>query len=214
MRGWTFQGRRRGALTHIRFRPWLEQIVTRATRIDPSVGPYETQRALVLHPNDPLFQRFRIRMETEQGMLARPRMPVRNQTTLPFWVAEELGPAKLLDRVSPYRTLHSHMDSQLDFDFREHVFAKLTFVKRRISSKVSYAPSSKDRGIAAIPATAPKGGNVKSEPRQGTASVIEGDERAKDFLTAADLAALFEAAKAARHGTRDHLLLLKTFRLR
>jgi len=32
-----------------------------------------------------------------------------------------------------------------------------TFDKRRISSKVSYAPSSKNRGSAAIPATAPKG---------------------------------------------------------
>lgn len=82
------------ALTHIRSRPWLEQMVARATRVDPYAGPYETQRALVFHPDDPLFQRFRIRMETEQGTLARPHMPVRNQTTLPFWVAEELGPAK------------------------------------------------------------------------------------------------------------------------
>ena len=55
------------ALTHIRSRPWLEQMVARATRVDPNAGPYETQRALVFHPDDPLFQRFRIRMETEQG---------------------------------------------------------------------------------------------------------------------------------------------------
>ncbi len=81
------------ALTHIRSRRWLEQMVARATRVDPYAGSYETQRALVFHPDDPLFQRFRIRMETEQGTLARPRMPVRNQTTLPFWV-EKLGPAK------------------------------------------------------------------------------------------------------------------------
>ena len=60
------------ALTHIRSRPWLEQMVARATRVDPNAGPYETQRALVFHPDDPLFQRFRIRMETEQGTLARP----------------------------------------------------------------------------------------------------------------------------------------------
>ena len=59
------------ALTHIRSRPWLEQMVARATRVDPHAGPYETQRALVFHPDDPLFQRFRIRMETEQGTLAR-----------------------------------------------------------------------------------------------------------------------------------------------
>ena len=67
------------ALTHIRSRPWLEQMVARATRVDPNAGPYETQRALVFHPDDPLFQRFRSRMETEQGTLARPpklRIPV------------------------------------------------------------------------------------------------------------------------------------------
>jgi len=63
------------ALTHIRSRPWLEQMVARATRVDPHAGPYEAQRALVFHPDDPLFQRFRIRMETEQGTRARPLKP-------------------------------------------------------------------------------------------------------------------------------------------
>ena len=82
------------ALTHIRSRPWLEQMVARPTRVDPNAGPYETQRALVFHPDDPLFQRFRIRMETEQGTLARPPKPTGTQTPLPFWVAEQLGPAK------------------------------------------------------------------------------------------------------------------------
>ena len=82
------------ALTHIRSRPWLEQMVARATRVDPNAGPYAAQRALVFHPDDPLFQRFRIRMETEQGTLARPPKPGGKQTPLPFWVADELGPAK------------------------------------------------------------------------------------------------------------------------
>jgi hypothetical protein len=74
------------ALTHIRSRPWLEQMVARATRVDPNAGPYEAQRALVFHPDDPLFQRFRIRMETEQGTLARPPKPKGRQAPLPFWV--------------------------------------------------------------------------------------------------------------------------------
>ena len=79
------------ALTHIRSRPWLEQMVARATRVDPNAGPYETQRALVFHPDDPLFRQFRVRMENEQGTLARPREPIgRRQSPLPFWVMEQL----------------------------------------------------------------------------------------------------------------------------
>jgi len=62
--------------------------------VDPDAGSYATQRALVFHPDDPLFQRFRIRMETEQGTLARPPKPGGKQTPLPFWVADELRPPK------------------------------------------------------------------------------------------------------------------------
>jgi superfamily II DNA or RNA helicase len=40
------------ALTHIRSRPWLEQMVARATRVDPFAGAWEEQRALVYHPDD------------------------------------------------------------------------------------------------------------------------------------------------------------------
>jgi superfamily II DNA or RNA helicase len=78
------------ALTHIRSRPWLEQMVARATRVDPNAGPYESQRALVFHPDDPLFRQFRVRMETEQGTLARPPKPGRRQAPLPFWLLEQL----------------------------------------------------------------------------------------------------------------------------
>ena len=82
------------ALTHIRSRPWLEQMVARATRVDPHAGAYESQRALIFHPDDPLFQRFRIRMETEQGTLARPPRAEGKQAPLPFWLADDLAPAK------------------------------------------------------------------------------------------------------------------------
>jgi hypothetical protein len=78
------------ALTHIRSRPWLEQMVARATRVDPHAGPYDEQRALVFHPDDPLFARFRARMETEQGMLARKPKP-RSQGVLPLWLREQLA---------------------------------------------------------------------------------------------------------------------------
>jgi len=71
------------ALTHIRSRPWLEQMVARATRVDPFAGAWEEQRALVYHPDDLLFRRFRERMETEQGTLARHNKG-RRQPRLPF----------------------------------------------------------------------------------------------------------------------------------
>ena len=54
-----------------------------------------------------------------------------------------------------------------------------------------------------MPARTPKGRNVASGPRQDAASATDEHQRAKAFLTAAELAALLEAAKAGRHGTRD-----------
>ena len=82
------------ALTHIRSRAWLEQMVARATRVDPQAGPYEAQRALVFHPDDPLFAQFRRRMEFEQGTLARRPKARPKQTILPLWLLDQLPPAK------------------------------------------------------------------------------------------------------------------------
>jgi hypothetical protein len=79
------------ALTHIRSRPWLEQMVARATRIDPNAGDYASQRALVYHPDDPLFARFRQRLETEQGTLAKRPKPRGRQNVLPLWLQEQLA---------------------------------------------------------------------------------------------------------------------------
>ena len=78
------------ALTHIRSRAWLEQMVARATRIDSNAGPYAAQRATVFHPDDPLFARFRHSVETEQGTIAK-RMKTSSRTTLPGWLLEELA---------------------------------------------------------------------------------------------------------------------------
>ncbi len=63
-----------------------------------------------------------------------------------------------------------------------------------------------------MPERAPKGRSVKSGPKKGAAGAADGHERAKDFLTGAELASLLDAAKAGRHGTRDHLLLMMMFR--
>ena len=77
------------ALTHIRSRAWLEQMVARATRIDPNAGPYAEQRALVFHPDDPLFARFRHSIETEQGTVAK-RVKQPSQTRLPLWLLNQI----------------------------------------------------------------------------------------------------------------------------
>jgi hypothetical protein len=90
------------ALTHIRSRPWLEQMVARASRIDPYAGPYEAQRALVFHPDDPLFAQFRHRMETEQGTLARPPKPGRGQGKLPLWLLDQIPQGR--DGITPLRS--------------------------------------------------------------------------------------------------------------
>jgi len=58
------------ALTHIRSRPWLEQLIARATRVAPHGGAYHEQKATIFHPDDWLFHNFRHQIETEQGTKA------------------------------------------------------------------------------------------------------------------------------------------------
>jgi hypothetical protein len=69
-------------------------MVARATRVDPHAGRYEDQRALVFHPDDPLFAGFRRRIETEQGTLARRPKEGRRQSSLPLGLLHQLPPAK------------------------------------------------------------------------------------------------------------------------
>lgn len=90
------------ALTHIRSRPWLEQMVARATRVDPNAGPYEAQRATVFHPDDPLFARFRWRMEREQGTRAALPKPTRQpRLPLPSWLEDELAEERARSAIVP-----------------------------------------------------------------------------------------------------------------
>jgi superfamily II DNA or RNA helicase len=77
------------SLTHIRSRPWLEQMIARATRVDPDAGPWAEQRATVFHPDDLLFRRFRRRIETEQGTVAR-QPKERPKGGLPPWLRDKL----------------------------------------------------------------------------------------------------------------------------
>jgi len=90
------------ALTHIRSRPWLEQMVARATRVDPQAGPYDSQRATVFHPDDPLFARFRWRMEREQGTRAVAPKPARQpRLPLPEWLEEDLAEERARSAIVP-----------------------------------------------------------------------------------------------------------------
>ena len=63
-----------------------------------------------------------------------------------------------------------------------------------------------------MPATPPKGRNVKSGAATAPHGAADRHERAKDYLSPGEMARLLDAAKAGRHGVRDHLLLLMTYR--
>ena len=66
-------------------------MIARASRVDSNAGPYEGQRALVFHPDDPLFATFRRRVETEQGTLAKRLKAARQGTLLPNWVLDQMA---------------------------------------------------------------------------------------------------------------------------
>ena len=70
-------------LTQIRSVPWLEQMVARATRFDPHGGACDEQRAMIYHPDDPLFRMFRHAIELEQSGRAHSRRQGA-QEELPF----------------------------------------------------------------------------------------------------------------------------------
>jgi type 1 fimbriae regulatory protein FimB len=60
-------------------------------------------------------------------------------------------------------------------------------------------------------AVASKRQKVKSAPAE-TSVTADRHKRAKDYLSPAEIAKLLDAAKAGRHGVRDHLILLMTYR--
>jgi type 1 fimbriae regulatory protein FimB len=59
-----------------------------------------------------------------------------------------------------------------------------------------------------VTAHAPDRRNVKSAP----AAATDAHERDKDFLSDTEIAVLLDAARAGRHGVRNHLLILAMFR--
>ena len=63
-----------------------------------------------------------------------------------------------------------------------------------------------------MPAGAPNGRKVKSGPAGAPDDAADQHERAKDYLSPAQMTRLLDTAKAGRHGVRDHVLLLMTYR--
>lgn len=68
-------------LTHIRSTPWIEQMVARAVRIDPSL-PYEKQYGHVFAPDDILFLKIVAKIQTEQAPVLKKRILEQRQASL------------------------------------------------------------------------------------------------------------------------------------
>lgn len=64
-------------LTHIRSRPWIEQMFARAVRVDAQGGPYHEQWGRIYCPDDPLLLDCITRIREEQEAVARERAPER-----------------------------------------------------------------------------------------------------------------------------------------
>ena len=60
--------------------------------------------------------------------------------------------------------------------------------------------------------TGTDGRNVKSGRAGGSSAAVDDHLRRKDYLSPSEIAALLDTAKAGRHGTRDHLLILVMYR--
>jgi len=54
------------SLTHIRSKPWIEQMLARAVRVDHLAGAWEDQRAYVWCPDDPIMRKIVDQIEAEQ----------------------------------------------------------------------------------------------------------------------------------------------------
>ena len=58
-------------LTRIRSKPWIEQMMARATRYDPEAGPWEAQEAHVFVPDDFMMHKILDAIAREQAPFAR-----------------------------------------------------------------------------------------------------------------------------------------------
>jgi len=70
------------SLTHIRSKPWLEQMFARAVRVDPDAGAYETQYGYIFAPDDPLFRKVVAKIQAEQAPFIKKQIQKNNQGLL------------------------------------------------------------------------------------------------------------------------------------
>jgi superfamily II DNA or RNA helicase len=62
-------------LTHIRSRPWIEQMFARGVRVDPLAGPYEKQKCFVFAPDDHVMRKIVEKIKKEQLSCAKKTGP-------------------------------------------------------------------------------------------------------------------------------------------
>jgi len=78
-----------GILTRIRSKEWMEQCVSRATRVCKQSGPYHSQAAHIFAPKDPAFMEFVAAIEREQS--TRAKIPKQKEEQI------DLFPVDMLD---------------------------------------------------------------------------------------------------------------------
>jgi type 1 fimbriae regulatory protein FimB len=94
------------------------------------------------------------------------------------------------------------------FHHSEVAAARCQLLTKGVFCKKLAMPAAASARAFRVPRRLSKRRNVKSDQ----AGAANGHERAKDFLTTNEMEALLEALKGGRHGVRDYLLALMTYR--
>jgi len=213
------------ALTHIRSRPWLEQMVARATRVDPNAGPYEDQTALVFHPDDPLFARFRQRMERQQGSGAKPpHRPRQSKLDLPDWVEDEIAETRERQGIIPLESnalalrlftlrpgpdLAAGLAAAREPDPQAEMLEPPSLVERRLRQKLSElvaAQAVEDMADGGAAAVVPDRGNGLYHAYNAVLKRATGG-KSRSAMTLAELEAAI--AWLGRNRIREHVHLLE-----
>ena len=86
-------------LTHIRSKPWIEQMIARATRFDGGAGAWEEQIAFIYVPDDRLMCNIISRMQDEQILAVKRRLEVDELEAIAERLAREPGERRTITPV-------------------------------------------------------------------------------------------------------------------